>query len=127
MADDEKKIIVDDDWKKQAQAEKEKVQKELEEEKQKEQTQQLPEGNFSSLVSMLATQSFYALGLIGNPEDGSAPEPNIELAKYTIDMLNDLEEKTKGNLSKEEEEILKAAVSQLRMAFVQVSQNSSKE
>lgn len=121
---EEKKIIIDDDWKKQAQEEKEKAQKELEAEKQQE-VPKLPKGDFAGLVSMLATQSFYAMGLMGNPEDGSVPEKNLELACYTIDILGDLEEKTKGNLSKEEEEMLKAAVSQLRMAFVKVSQEES--
>ncbi len=121
MADDEKKIIIDDDWKKQAQEEKLKAQKQVQEEKQ--QPQGLPQGDFSALVSMLATQSFFSLGLIGNPEDEGKPETNLELAKYTIDMLNDLEEKTKGNLNEEEQEILKAALSQLRMAYVQVSQS----
>lgn len=127
MADDEKKIIVDDDWKKQAQQEKEKAQKEVEHEKEKKKAGELPNGDFSALVSMLATQSFFSLGLIGNPEDGSTPEKNLELARYTIDMLNDLEVKTKGNLEKEEEEILKAAVAQLRMAYVQVSQSEAGE
>lgn len=121
---DDKKIIVDDDWKKQAQQEKEKAQEEVKAEKEKQEQQKLPDGNFSSLVSMLATQAFYSMGLIGNPEDGSVPEVNLELAKYTIDMLNDLEEKTKGNLSEEEEAILKAATAQLRMAFVKVSSDS---
>ncbi|MHC5083036.1 MAG: hypothetical protein ACYTET_03745, partial [Planctomycetota bacterium] len=91
MMSDEKKIIVDEDWKNQAQKEKEEL-KQKEEEKtdapEQEAPQQMPEADFSGLVSMLATQAFYALGLI-RPEgqEGDPMPPNFPIAKYNIDTL----------------------------------------
>ena len=118
---DEKKIIIDEDWKQEAQKEKEKLASE--EEKEEEQQQQrgpLPKGDLAALISMLTTQAFFAMGAfkIEGQEDR---EPDLELARYNIDMLETLGEKTKGNLSEQEEKILKDTLSQLRMAFVQVS------
>ena len=124
MADDDKKIIVDEDWKQQAQKEKEslKEKEKAEHEKEAEPKPQMPEANFSGLVSMLATQAFYALGLI-RPEgdEGKKVEPDWEIAKFNIDMLSMLEEKCKSNLTEEEAGILKSSLEQLRMLFVQLS------
>lgn len=125
MADEEKKIIVDDDWKQQAQKEKEELKKEEKaaEESKPEAGERppLPPANFPGLVSMLATQVFFALGLIATEQNKGA-QPDLEMAKFNIDMLAVLEEKTKGNLGDEEEKMLTDTLSQLRMAFVQVSQ-----
>lgn len=124
MADEEKKIIVDEDWKAQAQKEKEalKEQEKAEHEKKEEPRPQMPEANFSGLVSMLATQAFYALGLI-RPEgdEDKKVEPDWQIAKFNIDMLGMLEEKCKGNLTEEEAGLLKSTLDQLRMLFVQLS------
>jgi len=124
MADDKKKIIIDEDWKQQAQKEKEtlKEQEKVEHEKEAEPRPQMPEANFSGLVSMLATQAFYALGLI-RPEgdEDKKVEPDWDIAKFNIDMLGMLEEKCKGNLSEEEAGLLKSSLEQLRMLFVQLS------
>ncbi len=129
MADNEKKIIIDDDWKQQAKAEKEKLAEQAKQEKeQKKEERQFPEGNFSSLVSMLTTQILFALGVIapkGTEKD--AVEPDFEMAKYNIDILADLQEKTKGNLSEKEADMLKQTVSQLQMAFVQIVSSGDKE
>ena len=82
----------------------------------------MPEANFSGLVSMLATQAFYALGLI-RPEgdEDKQVEPDWQIAKFNIDMLGMLEEKCKGNLTEEEAGLLKSTLDQLRMLFVQLS------
>ena len=124
MSDEEKKIIVDEDWKAQAQKEKEtlKEQEKVEHEKKEEPRPSMPEANFSGLVSMLATQAFYALGLI-RPEgdEGKQVEPDWQIAKFNIDMLGMLEEKCKGSLSEEEASLLKSTLDQLRMLFVQLS------
>lgn len=123
MADDkEKKIIVDEDWKKQAQEEKEKLAaEEKKQQQQPEEEKKLPEGDFKAILSMLATQAFFALGLI-QVEGQDAKEPDLEVARYNIDMLSTLQEKTKGNLSEEESKILEDTLNQLRMVFVQLSQ-----
>ncbi|MFB0554910.1 MAG: DUF1844 domain-containing protein [Phycisphaerae bacterium] len=121
----EKKIIVDEDWKAEAQKEKEilAAQEEAEKEKAQEEKQArgpLPQGNFAALVSMLTTQALFALGLLqvkGQEKRG----PDLELAKYNIDMLETLEEKTKGNLTKEEETVLANTLNELRMGYVKVA------
>ena len=124
MADEEKKIIIDEDWKAQAQKEKEalKEQEKVEHEKEEQPRPQIPEANFSGLVSMLATQAFYALGLI-RPEgdEDKKVEPDWEIAKFNIDMLTMLEGKCKDNLTDEEAGLLKSTLDQLRMLFVQLS------
>ena len=129
MADEEKKeekkIIVDDDWKQQAQKEKEalETQEEAEKEqavKQEGQRESLPPGDFAALISMLTTQALFALGLIKvDGQDERAPD--LAVAKYSVDMLATLQEKTKGNLTEEEEKVLESTLGQVRMAYVKVA------
>jgi hypothetical protein len=122
---EEKKIIVDEDWKQQAQREKEISAAQEEAEKKKVEQEKkhhgpMPKGDFAALVSMLVTQALFSLGLLG-VEGQEKKEPDLELAKYNIDMLETLEEKTKGNLAKEEETVLKNMLNQLRMSYVKVT------
>lgn len=125
MADNGKKIIIDEDWKAQAQREKEilKEQEKLEREKDQADSRDLPPADFSGLVSLLATQAFYALGVIG-PQDSKEGnrETDWAMAKFNIDMLGMLEEKCKNNLTVEEDKLLKSTLGQLRMLFVQLSE-----
>jgi hypothetical protein len=119
----EKKLIIDEDWKNQAEAEKAKLDAEMEKKPAEEAEAErppLPEGNFASLVSLLVTQTYMALGAIRSKEDKDAP-PDLEFAKYHIDTLGDLEKKTKGNLSPDEEEMLRTALHSLRMLYVRLS------
>ena len=69
---------------------------------------------------MLATQAFYTLGVFRIDEKDER-EPDFQMAKFNIDMLAVLEEKSKGNLSDDEAKALKGMLSQLRMTFVQLS------
>ena len=122
---EEKKIIVDEDWKEQAQ--KEKVVAEpaakAEGEKAEEQKQRgpLPPGNFAALISMLTTQVAFALGaLVQQGEEKK--EPDLEMAKYTIDMLAMLEAKTKDNLTEQEKDMLTNTLHQVRMLYVKVAE-----
>jgi hypothetical protein len=122
---DEKKIIIDEDWKQEAQKEKEilAAQEKTEKEKAQEQKAQrgpLPRGDFAALVSMLVTQALFSLGMI-QVEDQEKKEPDLELAKYNIDMLETLEAKTKGNLSEQEQKVLTNTLNQVRMAYVKVA------
>jgi hypothetical protein len=124
MADDEKKIIIDEDWKQQAQKEKEilKEHEKLEHEKEQKPEPPMPEADFTGLVSMLATQAFYALGMIRNEKDKDTEiEPDWAIAKFNIDMLAMLEEKCKGTLTDDETHLLKGTLDQLRMLFVNLS------
>jgi len=127
MADQEKKkLIIDEDWKQQAQREKDVLAAKEKEEKEKKEAEEaagggpLPPGSFATLVSMLATQALFALGLIrvrGEEERG----PDLEMARYNIDMLEMLSEKTKGNLTPEEQKMLKNTLSDLHMGFVSIA------
>lgn len=123
---EEKKIIIDEDWKHEAQAEKEKLVREEDEQKLVSETkeaeapdQKIPRGDFSGLVSMLTTQAFYAMGML--QVEGQTREPDLDMARYNIDLLQTLEEKSKGNLSDEEQTVLENTLGQLRMAFVKLS------
>lgn len=123
---EEKKIIVDEDWKQEARREKEVLaakEKAEEEDKQKDEPEArgpLPEGNLAALISMLATQALFSLGLL-QVKGQEEKKPDLELAKYNIDMLEILEEKTKGNLTEEEQTVLSTTLSELRMGYVRVA------
>jgi len=120
----EKKIIVDEDWKQQARREKEILAAREAAEKQKAAAQKrppgpLPKGDFAALISMLVTQALYALGVLEiQGREGEKREPDLELAKYNIDMLDTLEQKTKGNLTEQENKVLENMLTQVRMAYV---------
>lgn len=122
---EEKKIIIDEDWKKSAQKEKEilKAQEHAEKEKaskeEKTTRPSLPKGDFAAIISMLVTQTLFALGVI--QVEGQKKEPDLELARYHIDMLETIEEKTKGNLSSEEKQVLENMLNELRMTYVKLA------
>ncbi|HLP83656.1 MAG TPA: DUF1844 domain-containing protein [Phycisphaerales bacterium] len=127
---DEPKIIIDSDWKAQAQAEKEKLaaskpkpvakpaaspaDPDAEAGDEEERTR------FDDLVAMLASQALAYMGYVPDPRTGQAMV-SLEYAKLHIDMLGVLEEKTKGNLSEAEQTALTRTASELRMAFVELS------
>ncbi len=122
--EEEKKIIVDEDWKQQAQREKEilaaQEKAEQPEPERQKRREPLPKGTLAALISMLVTQALFSMGLI-KVEGQKDTEPNLELARYNIDMLETLGEKTKGNLSEGEEKALTTALNEVRMAYVKVS------
>jgi hypothetical protein len=80
----------------------------------------LPPPSFSFLVFSLRTQAEMQLGLMRFPEEEKA-EPNLTIARHTIDLMAVLLEKTKGNLSLEEQRLLENSVTELRFRFVQVA------
>jgi len=75
---------------------------------------------FIEFVMMQAQQAAMFLGRIPNPQTGK-PEINLEIARMFIDQLEMIHEKTRGNLSNEEAEILTRVLSDLQLTFVQVS------
>lgn len=75
---------------------------------------------FIELVMMNAQQAALRLGQMAHPSTGKA-EVNLDAAKMFIDHLEIIREKTRGNLSKDEEKILTSVLSELQLAFVQVS------
>ncbi|MDO8527985.1 MAG: DUF1844 domain-containing protein [Deltaproteobacteria bacterium] len=80
----------------------------------------LPPIDFMTFVFSLAASAQVHLGSVPNPSTGK-PEKNITLAKQTIDLLGVLEEKTRGNLTPEETELLKKILSDLRLQFLEAS------
>ncbi len=124
---EEKKIIIDEDWKQQAQKEKEVLAAQEEAEKKTTEEEEvrrgpLPKGDFAALVSMFVTQALFALGVLEvKGREGQKREPDLEMAKYNIDMLETLQEKTKGNLTEEEKKVLENTLNQVRMAYVKVA------
>src|ERR1700730_13694865 len=78
---------------------------------------------FVEFVMMHAQNAALFLGQIPNPQTGKG-EVNLELAKMFIDQLAMIQEKTRGNLTNEETTVLRNALSNLQMAFVEVSQSS---
>lgn len=77
----------------------------------------LPEINFSSFVISLATQALMQLGQI-KPPSGIEISVDRVAAKQTIDILNMLECKTKGNLDQDEQQLLDEVLHNLRLSFV---------
>jgi hypothetical protein len=78
---------------------------------------------FIELVMMNAQQASLCLGLMAHPSTGK-PEINLEAARMFIDHLEIIREKSRGNLSKDEEKILGSVLGELQMAFVQVASGS---
>lgn len=123
MADEAPKIHVDSDWKAQAQAEKQKLAekaKQTEAEGGDHGHGQMPPANIETLVSTMATQALFALGAIPDPQTGQRYQ-SLDLARHHIDMLSVLSDKTKGNLTEEEAEMLKQSLYELRQAYIKVS------
>jgi len=75
------------------------------------------EVTFPSFLVSLATQTMFLLGEIPNPETNESTF-NLEAAKQTIDILAVIEEKTKGNLTAEEEKLITEILASLRLAYV---------
>ena len=143
MAEELPSLHIDNDWKKQAQAEK----RRLVEEQQKRQAappaappplvgsltaerpaapakgrrpqRELPAATFSSLVQSVLTQALYHLGELAPA--GAEPTVNLDMAKHHIDTLGVLELKTVNNLDDAEKHVLDAALYQSRARFVSVA------
>ncbi len=85
----------------------------------------LPPASFSFLVLSLRTQAEMQLGLMPYGEEDH-PKPELDLARHTIDMMAVVSEKTKGNLSLEEQRLLENSLTELRFRFVQVTEEVAK-
>lgn len=84
----------------------------------------LPPASFSFLILSLRTQAEMQLGLMQFGEEKA--EPDLVLARHSIDLLVMLLEKTKGNLEMDEQRMLENSVTELRFRFVQVSEELAK-
>ena len=77
----------------------------------------MPEVTFSAFVMSLNTSALFHLGEISDPVTGEKQQ-DLVLVKHTIDTLQLLEDKTKGNLTDDEQDILKNALYDLKMRYV---------
>ena len=75
---------------------------------------------FMQLVIMLSSSAMQHLGKIINPMTGKT-ELNLEAAQATIDMVEMIEAKTKGNLDRDEERLLKTTLTTLRLNYVETA------
>jgi hypothetical protein len=87
----------------------------------------LPKPDFSGFLISLGTSAFVHLGLIAEPESGEKRAPNVPLARQTIDMIELLEEKTRGNLTGDEATLLRNLLTDLRMRFVEAARGAVKK
>ncbi len=140
MSEEKPSLHIDTDWKRQAQEEKKRLAEE-EAKKAKESAPaapataapgasapraaaargrgELPPANFPTLVQSILTQVLFYLGDL--TQRGSEPNVNLDMAKHQIDIMGVLEEKTRGNLSDDEKQLLDTALYEARMRYVNVA------
>ncbi len=82
---------------------------------------EMPMADFNLFLSSLSMQAMVALGEVAHPATG-APQEDLEQARYLIDVLGILQEKTQGNLTQEESGLLEGLLYELRMKFVEKTQ-----
>ena len=109
---EERKKHIDESWK-------DTVAKEKDAPKEK-QGSIPPEASFSFFVSTLALQASVFLGVIPNPATNKT-EKNLAQAKFIIDTLSMLKDKTKGNLNAEEDKLQENVLYELRMQYVEAN------
>jgi hypothetical protein len=86
----------------------------------------LPPATLEVLVFSLKTQAELYLGLFGMEED-EQPEVNLPLARHSIDMLGMLAEKTRGNLTMEEQRLIENSLTELRFRYIQRAEESKQK
>jgi hypothetical protein len=82
-----------------------------------------PRVDFSMLVQSIAFSALHYLGLVTEPESGRAAERDLPLARHNIEILELLEEKTRGNLSPEEAKLIGGLLYEVRMHFVEATKS----
>ncbi len=81
---------------------------------------ELPAIDFATFVLSLSTSALYHMGLVKDPESGETVEPNTPVARQTIDTLEMLRDKTRGNLDDEESKLLESLLYELHVRFVEL-------
>lgn len=81
----------------------------------------LPPPTFEFFVLSLKYQAEMAMGLFHLGEEKDRPKPDLNMARHAIDLLAMLQEKTRGNLSLEEQRLIENSVTELRFRYVQAS------
>jgi|SRR5271165_5457324 len=86
----------------------------------------LPPASFEFLVLSLRTQTEMHLGLLFSGEKDQ-PEPDFRIARHSIDLLSMLQEKTRGNISLEEQRLIENTLTELRFRYVQAMEQHQKK
>jgi len=123
MPEDTPDIQVDSDWKAEAQAEKEQL---ASKEGDAQSARSLPPADFKGLIGLLASQAIMGLGAMPDPS-GRGVVIDLDGARFGIDLLVVIQEKTKGNLDDEESKELDTLIVELRARFVQVADLVAKQ
>jgi len=141
MSEEQSSLHIDTDWKKQAQEEKRKLA-EAQEKAQaqakaaapagaaaaapgaprgtpRRQARETPQASFASLINSLLTQAMVYLGELA--PQGTEPVLNLDMAKYQVDVLGLLEDKTRNNLTAEEQHLLDTVLYDVRTRFINVA------
>lgn len=87
----------------------------------------LPPATFEFLILSLRTQAEIHLGLLHFGEEKDQPAPDLQHARHSIDLLAMLQEKTRGNLSMEEQRLIENSLTELRFRFVQAKESPKPE
>ena len=142
-------LIIDDDWKKQAQDEKRKLAEAAEKQaasspptpggspfagakapsspaadppgRRPRTADQMPPASLETLVQSVVTQTLYYLGDIAVGGRGGEPNVNLDLAKHHLDLLGVIEAKTQNNLDETEQHFLDTAAYEARSRFIAVA------
>lgn len=86
-----------------------------------------PPATFDFLVLSMKMQAEMALGLFHIDEESKDRKPDFRVARHTIDVLSMLAEKTKGNLSLDEQRLIENSLTELRFRYVQLLEESKKQ
>ena len=86
----------------------------------------LPPASFAFLVMSLRAQTEMQLGLFHFGEEKEKPKPDLHLARHSIDLLGMLQEKTRGNLSLDEQRLLDNTLTELRFRYLHALEESRK-
>ena len=86
----------------------------------------LPPATFEFFVLSMKMQAEMSMGLIHFGDEQDRPKPDLRVARHSIDLLAMIADKTKGNLSLDEQRLIENSLTELRFRFVQASSTESK-
>ncbi|MEA3221683.1 MAG: DUF1844 domain-containing protein [Thermodesulfobacteriota bacterium] len=85
----------------------------------------LPKIDFPTLIMSLASASIISMGKVPDPQTGKTVK-NLRLAQQNIDIVSMLEEKTRGNLTDQEQDLIKNVLYELKLGFVDATKENNK-
>lgn len=96
------------------------IQKEENQKKPEEAMSNFPPPNFATFMLSMSSSALLNLGISANPMTGKI-EKNLPMAKHTIDTIDMIKGKAKGNLDEEEDKLLTVLLSDLKLKYVEAS------